>query len=169
MLRFFLIFLSVQAVLFTAELTAPVQEHLVIPFTERIAELSVYLVRLFDDNVASQGKVLWNTENGFAVSIEAGCNGVEATIVLLAAMLAFPAPLAYRLAGIVVGALGIQLLNLARIITLFYIGQWDRTAFEWAHLYIWQALIMLDVLVMFLVWLRFLPPRSQPRAAADAA
>jgi exosortase H (IPTLxxWG-CTERM-specific) len=169
MLRFFLIFLSVQAVLFTAELTAPVQEYLVIPFTERIAELSAYVLRLFDDNVASQGKMLWNTDNGFAVSIEAGCNGVEATIVLFAAMVAFPAPLGYRLTGVALGALGIQILNLARIITLFYIGQWDQAAFQWAHLYIWQALIMLDVLVIFLVWLRFLPPRNQSREVADAA
>ena len=30
------------------------------------------------------GKVLQSASNGFAVSIEAGCNGVEATIVLVA-------------------------------------------------------------------------------------
>jgi hypothetical protein len=30
-------------------------------------------------------------------------------------------------------------------------------AFEWAHLYVWQALIMLDVLVVWLVWVRLLP------------
>ena len=29
--------------------------------------------------------------------------------------------------------------------------------FEWMHLYLWQALIMLDVLIIFLVWLRYLP------------
>jgi hypothetical protein len=28
------------------------------------------------------------------------------------------------------------------------------TAFEWAHLYIWQALIMLDVLIVWLIWVR---------------
>jgi hypothetical protein len=29
--------------------------------------------------------------------------------------------------------------------------------FEWAHLYVWQALIMLDVLIVWLVWIRTLP------------
>ena len=29
--------------------------------------------------------------------------------------------------------------------------------FEWAHLYVWQALIMLDVLVVWLIWVRTLP------------
>jgi hypothetical protein len=29
--------------------------------------------------------------------------------------------------------------------------------FEWAHLYVWQALIMLDVLIVWLIWVRALP------------
>ena len=37
--------------------------------------------------------------------------------------------------------------------------------FEWAHLYVWQALIMLDVLVVWLVWVRTLP-RAGRRAVA---
>ena len=41
--------------------------------------------------------------NGFAVSIEAGCNGVEATIVLVAAILAFPAPWKRKLVGLAIG------------------------------------------------------------------
>ena len=39
-------------------------------------------------------RVLQFKDSGFAVSIEAGCNGVEATIVLIAAICAFPAKLA---------------------------------------------------------------------------
>ena len=36
--------------------------------------------------------------------------------------------------------------------------------FEWAHLYVWQALIMLDVLIVWLVWVRTLPaPRDAGR------
>ena len=44
------------------------------------------------DVIGPGGKVIRSTANGFAVSIEAGCNGVEATIVLIAAIFAFPAP-----------------------------------------------------------------------------
>jgi len=28
--------------------------------------------------------------------------------------------------------------------------------FEWAHLYIWQALIMLDVFIVFILWIKFI-------------
>jgi exosortase/archaeosortase family protein len=45
---------------------------------------------------------------------------------------------------------------------LFYLGQWSKEWFDWAHLYIWQALIMLDALVVFLVWIRYLPQKATP-------
>lgn len=166
MIRFLVIFLVIQLGLFTAELTPPIQRLVVIPFTEAIAAISAWLVTLFDPDVVSSGIVLFDRESEFAVSIEAGCNGVEATIVLIAAMVAFPAPWRMRLIGIAAGFFAIQAMNLVRIISLFYIGQWNDTVFEWAHLYIWQALIMLDVLFVFLIWLRFLPKQNE---MADAA
>jgi exosortase H (IPTLxxWG-CTERM-specific) len=129
----------------------------VIPWTKHLATISAYLVTLFDPHVAAAGKVLRSTTNGFAVSIEAGCNGVEATIVLLAAMLAFPAPWKNKLIGLAAGTFAVQGLNVIRVISLFYLGQWNFRIFEWAHLYVWQALIMLDVLIVWLVWVRTLP------------
>ena len=65
--------------------------------------------------------------------------------------------------GFVAGFFAIQLLNLVRIISLYYLGQWNYTAFEWFHLYLWQALIILDALVVWLIWLRTLPgSRAHP-------
>ncbi len=114
--------------------------------------------------------MLRSTVNGFAVSIEAGCNGVEATIVLIAAMLAFPAPWREKLVGLAAGIVAVQGLNLVRVISLFYLGQWNLQVFEWAHLYVWQALIMLDVLVVWLIWVRLLPRdggAERPAGRAD--
>jgi hypothetical protein len=38
--------------------------------------------------------------------------------------------------------------------------------FEFAHLYVWQALIMLDVLVVWLIWIRAMPvPVAAPHGA----
>jgi exosortase H (IPTLxxWG-CTERM-specific) len=157
MIRFFILFVVLQAALFGAELTPWVQEYFVIPWTNQLAAISAGLVTLADPNVAAAGKVLRSTSSGFAVSIEAGCNGVEATIVLLAAVLAFPAPWKNKVIGLIGGIIAVQGLNVVRVISLFYLGQWSFAAFEWAHLYVWQALIMLDVLVVWLVWVRTLP------------
>jgi exosortase H (IPTLxxWG-CTERM-specific) len=177
-LRFFVLFVLIQAVLFGLELTPWAQEYFVLPWTAALARISTWLVTVFDPSVMAVGKLMRSTDNGFAVSIEAGCNGVEATIVLIAAMLAFPAPWRHKLAGLVAGVVAVQGLNVVRVISLFYLGQWDREWFEWAHLYVWQALIMLDVLIVWLIWVRALPrgsgsppdvPPHPPRAAPATA
>jgi exosortase H (IPTLxxWG-CTERM-specific) len=167
MIRFFVLFLVLQAVLFGAELTPWAQRFFVEPWTNQLASISAGLVTLADPNVTAIGKVLRSTQNGFAVSIEAGCNGVEATIVLLAAVLAFPAPWKNKLFGLLAGVVAVQGLNIVRVISLFYLGQWDIRVFEWAHLYVWQALIMLDVLIVWLVWVRTLPQPPGRRGGGD--
>ena len=150
--------------MFGLELTPWAQTWFVEPWTNTLARLSATLVTLFDPGVTSIGKVLRSTSSDFAVSIEAGCNGVEATIVLIAAMLAFPAPWKHKLVGLIAGIVAVQGLNIIRVISLFYLGQWNRDVFEWAHLYVWQALIMLDVMVVWLLWVRTLP-RAVPASA----
>ncbi len=151
-------FVALQAVLFGLELTPWGQEYFVEPWTNALAAISTWLVTVIDPHVVAAGKVIRSTVNGFGVSIEAGCNGIEATIVLAAAIFAFPAPWRERFVGLAAGIAAVQGLNIVRVISLFYLGQWNMQAFEWAHLYVWQALIMLDVLVVWLVWVRLLPP-----------
>lgn len=175
MIKFFVLFLVIQGVLFGGELTEPAQLYFVVPWTNFLATISASLVHWFDPNVLVTGKVLQSTTNGFAVSIEAGCNGVEATIVLVAAMLSFPAPWKNKVIGLLAGIVAVQGLNIVRIISLFYLGQWNYNVFEWAHLYVWQALIMLDVLIVWLLWVRTLPrieregPGGPPASPAPAA
>lgn len=162
MLRFIVIFLVTLVVLFTLELVGPVERHVIMPFTSAIATVSTWLIGLFDADAIATGNVIRSTTTGFAISIERGCNGIEAVIILISAMFAFPSPWRHKLVGIFIGTVAIQLLNLVRIISLFYLGQWDMRWFEWFHLYLWQALIVLDALVVFLFWLRWLPHAEDP-------
>src|SRR6201995_885460 len=108
MIRFFVVFLLLLAVLFGLELTPPVQDWFVVPWTNTLARISAGLVTLFDSDVTATGKVLRSTSNGFAGWIGAGCNGVEATLVLLAAMLAFPASWSRKILGLVAGIAAVQ-------------------------------------------------------------
>jgi len=167
MTRFIGIFLLVLLLLFGLEMLEPVHLAIIEPFTGFIASLSVWLIVPFDESVIAYGRVIRDGTSGFAVSIESGCNGVEATIVLIAAVLAFPATWRQRFAAIGLGFLAIQVANLARIISLFYLGQWDIEIFNWIHLYLWPVLIMLDVLIVFILYLRYLSAHSpQTQAAA---
>lgn len=166
MKRFIILFTVALMALFTVEMLNPVQQHVIIPFTTMLARLSAAMILPFDSSVIAYGKVLQFKDTGFAVSIEAGCNGVEATIVLIAAVIAFPASWKARACAIVLGFIAIQIMNLARIISLFYLGNWNMEFFEWIHLYLWPALIMLDVLIVFIVYLRYLSRTEKPLQAA---
>ena len=168
MLRFLAVFFTVLLVLFLGELTPPVQRTIVVPWTAFLASCSAFVLHLVDSNVVSNGNALQDMRTGTGISIEAGCNAVEACIMLAAAILAYPAALRSKITGLLLGSLAIQALNLVRIISLFYLVQWSASAFEFAHLYLWQALIMLDVLLVWLVWLRWVT-RSQFRAGTAIA
>lgn len=157
MIRFFILFTVLLIGLFTLEILQPAEKYVILPFTSLIADVSVWLIRFFDDGVVAYANVIRDQATGFGVRIERGCNGVEAMIILFAAVFAFPAPLKNKLIGAAAGFIAIQALNLVRIISLFYMGQWNQVAFEWFHLYLWQALIIMDALVVWLIWLRTLP------------
>lgn len=165
-----LTFILVLLVLFVLEVQVPVHDHVIQPFTQGLASISAAIVQFFDSQVVSEGIIIRSITNGAAVAIQPGCNGVEAMICLTAAILAYPASWSYRLWGLLVGFAAIQALNIVRIISLFYLLQWNVQWFEWAHLYAWQALIFFDVLIVFVLWIRWLPKNdnSEPMEAANA-
>ncbi len=170
-----MVFLVLLGGLFTLEVLQPVEKWVIDPFTSGIAQVCVWLVAIFDSDAVSFGKVIQSTRNGFAVSIERGCNGIEAVIILFSALMAFPSTWRQKAIGFAFGFVAIQALNLVRIISLFYIGQWSHTWFEWFHLYLWQALIIIDALVVWLIWLRWIsrdgrvPRNRHPPAAPVVA
>jgi exosortase H (IPTLxxWG-CTERM-specific) len=165
--RFVITFVACLLLLFTAELLQPVQDHVIVPFTSGLAHVSVWLMRLFDSSVIAQNDAIVDALRGGGIQIVAGCNGVEAVLILVSAVLAFPAPWKHKLIGIGLGFVAIQTLNLVRIISLYYLQRWNQVWFEWFHLYLWQALIVLDALVFWLIWLRWLP-RPEPRGVSPA-
>lgn len=167
MLRFILTFALLLGIAFPIELLQPVQDHVIVPFTSGIAHVSGWVMRLFDPRILVQNDVITDALAGGGIKIVAGCNGVEAVLILVCAVLAFPAPWRHKLAGIGLGFIAIQALNLVRIISLYYLQRWNHVWFDWFHLYLWQALIILDALVFWLVWLRWLPPAAA--AAGNAA
>jgi exosortase H (IPTLxxWG-CTERM-specific) len=183
MFRFASLFVLLFVVLFGAYLLKPVEIHVIDPFTSGVAYVSTAIIDVFDASVIAQGKEIISTKTGFGVSIERGCNGLEAVLLLFAAMFAFPAPWKHRFIGFALGFIAIQALNVVRIISLFYIGDWEtskcvpgadchRVWFDWFHLYLWQALIILDATVVWLIWLRYLPrtpPRRPPPPATSVA
>ena len=68
------------------------QEAIIQPFPRLLAALSTAIILPVDNTVIAQGRILRDVTTGFAITIEAGGNGIEATIMLTARVVAFPRP-----------------------------------------------------------------------------
>ena len=105
---------------------------------------------------------------GFAVAVRRGCDAVEPAWFFCSAVLAFPAPLRRKLAGMLAGSAAILALNLVRIVSLFLLGLDAPRFFPAAHLEIWPAAFILAAVLLWAGWIRWARRASpaKPHAAA---
>ena len=69
MIRFFILFTVLLVGLFTLEILQPAEKYVILPFTSLIADVSVWIIQLFDDNVMSISNVIRDKTTGFGVRI----------------------------------------------------------------------------------------------------
>jgi exosortase H (IPTLxxWG-CTERM-specific) len=128
----------------------PVNDHVIVPFTGMVAKASGAVLRLSDGGIETAGTVIHSPR--FAIDVRNGCNGIEAIILLCSAIIAFPATLRSRLTGLLVASIAIQLINVVRLSSLFWLGAYQRRIFEIFHVAVWQSLIILAAISMFVLW-----------------
>lgn len=141
----------------------PVNDRVIVPFTQAIATGSGVLLNAIGQQVTVSGTMI--TSPRFGVNINNGCNGVEAMLILLASIVAFPATMKARAAGLLLGAIAVQLLNAVRIVTLYLLGAYQPRLFDLFHTAVWQIVIILAAIGFFLFWsARVAPNRVASRA-----
>ena len=148
----FLILFGVCMVLGFVLLFAPPMQPAVNGYTTGLVIVAANLIHLFGGQAVALGDLLQNPVSHFAIKMANGCNGAHVTILLWAAVLAFPASWAQKGKGLLAGTAAIHIVNLIRFISLFYIGQYSQPWFDFAHMYLWESLMMLDTLVVFWAW-----------------
>ncbi len=136
-------------------------DHVIIPFTVGLAKLSGSLLNSMGEGVRIVGTSI--TSSRFGVNINNGCNGVEAMLILLASILAFPASAKARTSGLLLGAVVVQVLNVIRILTLYLLGAYHPRLFDLFHTAVWQIVIIMAAIGFFLVW----SARVSPARVAD--
>jgi len=137
-----------------ALLIGPVLRPAITGFTRGLVEISALVIRILGGSAAAHQVTLENPANGFAVQVLDGCNGNNVMVLLWAAILAYPASWQDKGKGLVAGTAILQGINLVRIVSLFYMGQYDRHWFDFAHLYVWESVFVLFTLTIFWMWVR---------------
>jgi exosortase H (IPTLxxWG-CTERM-specific) len=161
-LTFLALFVALLGGSFTLVSVNWVNDHLIEPFTAGIARASGAALNLLGQQVSRHGTVIESRR--FAVNIRNGCNGVEAMLIFLAAVLAFPAAWRSRLVGLALGIAAIQVINLVRVVALFLTGAYWPRLFAASHTVIWQSIVILCGVLLWVYWAsRFAAP-AEPAA-----
>ncbi len=106
----------------------------------------------------------------YSINIAHGCDAIEPAALFVAAVLAFPVTLKSKFPALFAGTSLLLLINLVRIISLYYTGiHWPR-AFETMHVDVWQPAFIVLSLFFWVSWaLWATKPQPLPRTAdADA-
>jgi exosortase H (IPTLxxWG-CTERM-specific) len=148
--RFLLLFAAFLVLFYVAVGIRPVNDHVVVPFTSLVARVSGKILRGIGEPVVVAGTTM--SSGRFAVNIENGCNGLETALLLAAAVLAFPATWRQRGLGLLAGLAAIEVVNLLRVVTLFWIGVHRPALFGSAHTLVWQTLVVLFGVGFFVLW-----------------
>jgi len=148
--RFLILFLTILGVSFTVVALRQVNDAFVTPYTAVIARMSGLVLRIFGEKATVTGCVVSSPR--FAVTIYNGCNGLITSLIFISGVLAFPARASAKLIGVIGGLLAIQLINLVRIVSLFYIGIFLPQHFSDAHIFVWQSLVIIAGISLWIVW-----------------
>ena len=93
---------------------------------------------------------------------------MDPAALLVAAMVAFPSSWRAKLVGVLAGVATVLVVNVVRIVSLFYIGVHFPRVFEVVHVEVWPTAIMFLALFLFLVWVRYATRPQARRGAAES-
>jgi archaeosortase B (VPXXXP-CTERM-specific) len=135
-------------------------------FILKTAQIEYWLFRPFTSEVQLQDKLVFF--GVFAVKIIDECTGIYEMLIFSAAVLAFPTTWAKKGLGLALGCPLIYVFNVLRIAVLIGVGRFWPKAFDFMHLYFWQATMIVMITVVWLLWITVVVRHEKDRSPAPA-
>jgi exosortase H (IPTLxxWG-CTERM-specific) len=121
------------------------------PFTVLTARTTLGALQWLGVNAAREATTISHS-GGFAYEVYYRCTGVLPVAFLTVMILAYPAHMRLKLIGFAIGIPILLSVNLIRLVHLFYIGVNHRALFDIAHLVVWEGLIIVAIVGIWLGW-----------------
>jgi exosortase/archaeosortase family protein len=145
-----LAYLALVGVLSLFLLTDYVFEDVLAGFRELVASLAAAACAALGLPVAASGPIIRGP--GTSLRIVDECTGVDATILVVSAVLVFPCGALAKLGGALLSIAVMMVVNFARILSLIYIGSYHPGWLELAHLYLWPVVVIIAGVATLLLW-----------------
>jgi exosortase H (IPTLxxWG-CTERM-specific) len=131
------------------------------PLSPWTAYVTQVLLHQLGIDAVRHGAVLAHP-NGFAYQVGYICIGFTPIIMFIGCVLAYPGTWQVKRMGIALGIPLLWLLNLVRLVHLFYLGVYIPKAFTLAHEIVWQGLQAVTFIALWLSWIRWSDTRVHP-------
>jgi len=151
-LRFGLTFAALMTVFYGLSLL-PLFDRALLEYLRVNAWLSNVILNTLGQNTEVVGLTI--RAEHFSIAIRRGCDAIEPAWLFASAVLAFPMPWRQRLFGILAGVPLLCLLNLVRIVSLYFIGAYAPSLFYTMHLEVWPAIFILAAGTLWFFWMRW--------------
>ncbi len=152
--RFLWIFLGVIGTFYLVNLSPWVDGEVVLPIIKLSARIASAILNGFGAQTQLVGVVIRGPS--FSVAVRRGCDPIDPIVLITAAILAFPATWGQRLGGFLIGSTILLLLNVVRIVTLYWMGNARWPGFYSVHQEWWPAVFILAVVLLWLLWLKWI-------------
>jgi len=159
---FFLVFISIYI---TAHSLYYFSKPLKIPFylqriNTRISSSAINLATPNEATIAAGTSI--TTQNGLSMSVGWGCEGVEGIFMIVAALAAFSMRRKWKVYGALAGIAMIFILNIFRLIFLWYTFRYKPALFDIMHVYVGQTFIIFFSVLFFVIWIKTFANRPIP-------
>jgi len=138
----------------------------------RLTELEIRRAELQETRAELSGEDLERGRYGdyaFTFHIVPDCGALQSMIIYIAAVLAFPAAIWKRLAGVAAGVPVLYAVNIFRLSSLGFLGAFvERETFDFFHEVVWQGIYLVFVVAVWLIWMEFLVKPRRIRETAGA-
>jgi exosortase/archaeosortase family protein len=88
----------------------------------------------------------------FSMSVRRGCDGIQAMGILAIAVSVLPGSARRKLVGVATGVAALLVINLIRLVSLFWTGVHLPEFFQAMHVHVWPALLVAAAVVHVIVW-----------------
>jgi len=114
------------------------------------AQIAALILSVLGETVTVDGISLYSPLLNMQIVSE--CTAITPTMIFGSAVLAFPSSISVKVKGILFGIVALYLINLVRVVSLYYIGVHAHDYMEFAHIVVWQSAIVLVAIGLWALW-----------------
>ena len=120
------------------------------PFVNGQAQISSAILNLFGENTRVTESAI--NSSRFGVDVKAGCDGMETIAIFICAILFTPFMFRLKWPGMLAGLVILLILNIFRIVGLYYAGIYWTDAFDARHLHGGFVVFLFIALIIWFIW-----------------